>query len=103
VPRNVNHAAVEFAVHAHSRAVVTVIVPPPPDAGTLSSESPIETLHRGTVEGAVDVVDEVPQAAPVTAANNAMKSPALRFVIGGGSSPTVGRILACQKAEPAAS
>jgi hypothetical protein len=59
------------------------IVPPPPDAGTLRSDSPSETLHRGTVEGAVDVVEDVPQAAPVTAANNAMKSPSLRFVIDG--------------------
>jgi hypothetical protein len=59
------------------------IVPPPPDAGTLTSDSPSETLHRGTVEGAVDVVEDVPQAAPVTAANNAMKSPSLRFVIDG--------------------
>jgi hypothetical protein len=59
------------------------IVPPPPDAGTLTSDSPSETLHRGTVEGAVDVVEDVPQAAPVTAANNAMKRPSLRFVIDG--------------------
>ena len=79
------------------------IVPLPPDAGTLSSDSPSETLHRGTVAGAVDVVEEDPQAAPVTAANNAMKSPSLRLVIDESCSPTVGRILACQKAEPAAS
>jgi hypothetical protein len=59
------------------------VITSPPDAGTLRSDSPSETLHRGTVEGAVDVVEDVPQAAPVTAANNAMKSPSLRFVIDG--------------------
>jgi hypothetical protein len=57
------------------------MLPLPPEAGTDRSVSAIETLHRGTVDGAVDVVEELPQAAPVTAANNAMRSPALRFVI----------------------
>jgi hypothetical protein len=49
-------------------------------------------------------VEEVPQAAPVTAANNAMKSPTLRFVIVyEWLLAVIERILACQKAEPAAS
>ena len=102
-PRNVNHAAVEFAVHAHSRAVVTLIVPPPPDAGTERSVSAIETLHRGTVEGAVDVVEELPHAAPVTAANTATMSPVREFVIDERARSSSERILACQKAEAAAS
>jgi hypothetical protein len=78
-PLNVSHAAVELAVHAHSRLVVTASAPRPPDAGTLSSEVPRLTEHRGTVEGAVDVDVEDPQPAPANATASARTSPVLRF------------------------
>jgi hypothetical protein len=67
----VSHAAFEFAVHAHSRAVVTASVPLPPDAGTVRSVAPIVTPQRGTVAGAVDVdvvVDEPHAAAAIARA-----------------------------------
>ncbi len=77
VPLIVSHEAVEFAVHAHSRLVVTATAPRPPDAGTLSSGVGRLTEHRGTVDGAVDVDVEDPQPAPANA--SARASPALRF------------------------
>jgi hypothetical protein len=66
-PRIVSHAEDDEAVHAHSRAADTVTRPLPPDAGTLMSEAPSVTPHCGTVAGAVDVVEEEPQAAEVRA------------------------------------
>lgn len=58
-----------MAVHAHSRAVVTLSVPVPPAAGTESVVEPIVTPQRVTVEGAVAVVlDDEPHAASTAAA-----------------------------------
>jgi hypothetical protein len=62
-PVTVTHATLELAVHAHSRAALTPIRPVPPDAGTLKSVAASVTPQRGTVAGAVDVVDEEPHAA----------------------------------------
>jgi hypothetical protein len=68
VPRMVSQAALELAVHAHSRAVVIARVPLPPEAGTLNSAPATDTPQRGTLAGAVDVLDEDPQPAPAVAA-----------------------------------
>ena len=62
-PVTVTHDTLELAVHAHSRAALTPIRPVPPEAGTLKSVTASVTPHRGTVAGAVAVVDEEPQAA----------------------------------------
>jgi hypothetical protein len=77
----VNHEAVEFAVHAHSRLVETATVPFPPEAGTLSSGVGRLTEQRGTVEGAVEVEVEDPQPELASARTRAPMIPALRFVM----------------------
>ena len=78
-----SHAAVEFAVQAHSRAVLTPSVPLPPDAGTLSSAVLTVTPHRGTFAGAVEVEDEEPQPAAVAAATIARSDASARVVMVG--------------------
>jgi hypothetical protein len=67
-PFIVSQPAVELAVHEHSRGVVTLSVPVPPDAETFTVFELMVTPQRVTVDGAVaDVVeDDDPQA--VTAA-----------------------------------
>jgi hypothetical protein len=84
-PRMVSQAALELAVHAHSRAVVIGRVPLPPDAGTLSSPAGTDTPQRGTFAGAVDVLEEDPQPAPAAAAASMTKTATTRaFILNSG-------------------
>ena len=85
-PRRLSHGAFELAVHAHSRAVVMASDPVPPDAGTLRSVVASVTPHRGKVAGAVEVVDEDPQAVASTAASKRAKK-GKRWVIAGRPMP----------------
>jgi outer membrane receptor protein involved in Fe transport len=66
------HAAALDAAHVHSRSVVTVTAPVPPDAGIVSTELPTVIPQR-EVDGKVSVVsDEVQEsesAANASAAN----------------------------------
>jgi hypothetical protein len=62
----------EFAVHAHSRAALIAMRPVPPAAGTLISVVASVTPQRGTVAGAVDVVEEEPQALTTSASATQM-------------------------------
>jgi hypothetical protein len=53
------------AVHAHSRAAETLMVPDPPCAGTLPLPLALRP-HRGSVVGDVTVDEDEPQAAATT-------------------------------------
>jgi hypothetical protein len=58
------------ADQAHSRAVVTVMRPLPPSAGTVASIALSVTPHRAIVDGAVTVDVDDPQPLTTAAARN---------------------------------
>ena len=72
--------ASDAADHAHSRAVVTVMRPVPPSAGTVASVALSVTPQRAIVDGAVTVVVDDPQPLTAMAARKAAPNGAKRKV-----------------------
>ena len=76
------HVTSGCALHWHSRSVETVIVPPPPVAGTVEPGLSTVTAHLDRLEGEVIVFPDEPHpVTPMAQANSAVTAEKLRDLV----------------------